>query len=163
LGEYKQRNSDFECWETLFKFNKNLFHRKALKNISKIETQLFEILQRVPRSKIFFALCKDKIFKYLLKKTLDQMESGEQIEFLYDIMGVNTSSDIATLCVLNEEIFEILGFAKKYKKKTKNSHKKIKLEDFVASRIAKLNRKNKKHKKKSIKIKRIFNENPTKK
>lgn len=162
LGESRTRNSDFECWEELFRFNKNLFHRKALKNISKIETQLSDILERVPRSKIFFAVCKDGVFRHLMQKALLNLDGKHkmQIDFLLGVMGSRESRDVATLCALDASVSSLLGLDSKFAKKMKKrSSEKVRFEDFAESRISKIRNKKIKVKRKKMKMDSFFSEN----
>lgn len=109
IGEFA--NSDFECWEKLFKFHKNIFHQKALQNISKIQNQLEEIIKKIPKSRIFFALCKDFVFIYYLKKML-QIDESSKIKLTKLILLAEFKDplrDIIEFLKLCPEFKEIIG------------------------------------------------------
>jgi hypothetical protein len=159
IGESQNVKSDFDCWSMLFKFKKNLFHRKALKNISKIELQLYEILQKIPKTKIFFALCKDSVFVYLIQKVLKRFRNKRknQIDFLFQIMSSSSCRNIGLLCALVPSIFKSLGLQKKYQKHLSKSSYKTHIIDYVEKKVFKI-RKKLKSKKKIYKIEKLFKE-----
>lgn len=159
IGKSRDIVSDFECWDLLFKFQKQLFHRKALKNISKIETQLFEITQRVSQTKVFFALCKEPVFVHLLLKALKSLEkgSGAQMDALFQMMGTRNSQHVGLLCALNVDVFKALGLRKKFKKKMKGRYSISKVVEYVRKRADKVRRKSKKRRG-TISMERVFKE-----
>lgn len=143
IGESQTTNSDFECWFQLFKFKKHLFHRKALNNISKIEDQLNQITQRIPKTKIFFALCKDSVFIHLLLKALKSFERGTapQIEALFEMMGTRICRNVGLLCALDKKIFKALGLKNKFKKVSSRRDSKVDVVEWVTRKTDRIRRK----------------------
>ena len=115
------KKSDFECWEELFQEHQNLFHRKALKNISKIEKQLSDIVGKLPRSRVFMALLQDTVFSHLLKSLIGSIDKLKyKVKILIDVGGLKGRDDIEVICRYYPDFVKLLGLEESFREKKSN-------------------------------------------